>query len=185
MTVLMAFVPIGILALVGAIGMDVLKALPRSTPASTLSFAAIAIAWGLGSFLVLAGTTGVPSYFYHPKSVSILQQNRAIALSYYACGPLALMGIPAVVFVVGILLGFDHPVGGLAILIGATTPVGLLAAWWCDLIHLSRRLLPQRPGRAFGIAILVPILWCFVACVSLFAVPALVVLAIIISRSLA
>lgn len=46
--------------------------------------------------LLLILATGMPSYFFHPKYVSVARQNSAIALSYYTCGPLALLGlIPA------------------------------------------------------------------------------------------
>jgi len=48
-------------------------------------------------YLVIAGSgwlflltaTGVASYFFHPKSLSVSRQNRAIAISYYACAPLS------------------------------------------------------------------------------------------------
>jgi hypothetical protein len=58
-----------------------------------------------GGFVVLELTVilwiffcaGVPSYLFHPRDRSIVHQNRAIALSYYACGPMVFMSIPAVV----------------------------------------------------------------------------------------
>jgi len=134
-------------------------------------------------FLLLAGMTGAPSYLFHPKQVSVLQQNRAIGLSYYACGPLALLAIPAVALAVGEYFGFDHPPGGLAILLGVTIPMGLLAAWWLDLIHLSRRLLSQRPARAVGVALIVPGLWFFVAVVCVGVVPGLIFALTIIVRT--
>jgi hypothetical protein len=183
-TVIMAFVPVASLTVIGLIGSRAID-LSAGSSLGVATTIGLLIAGAAGVFLVFAGATGVPSYFYHPKAVSILQQNRAIALSYYACGPLSLLGIPGAVFLLGAFLGPDHRFGGLLMLVGLTVPMGLLSAWWLDLIHLSRRLLPQRPGRAVGIAILVPMLWCFVACVSLFALPALVISAIIISRSLA
>lgn len=43
----------------------------------------------LGCTLPLLAITGTPSYFFHPRMLSVPQQNRAIALSYYACAPLA------------------------------------------------------------------------------------------------
>gem|GEM_PF-503192 len=180
-TVLMAFVPTTILLIVGLV---VLRAVDFSgssgvSPASTLG---LMVGGVVALFLVFAAITGVPSYFYHPKSVSILQQNRAIALSYYACGPLSLLAIPIFVHLVGLGIGWDNGVGDLLVLVGATVPLGLFAAWWLDLIHLSRRLLPQQPGRAVGIVILVPILWCFVTGVCFFAVPALVLSVIIVGR---
>ena len=44
----------------------------------------------LGCTISLLAITGIPSYFFHPGRLSIPQQNRAIALSYYTCAPLAL-----------------------------------------------------------------------------------------------
>src|SRR5205823_2812668 len=42
---------------------------------------------GLLLFFILL--TGVGSYFFHPRRLAVLRQNRAVALSYYACAPLA------------------------------------------------------------------------------------------------
>jgi hypothetical protein len=39
--------------------------------------------------LLLFGMTGVITYFFHPRELTILRQNRAIALGYYTCAPLA------------------------------------------------------------------------------------------------
>jgi hypothetical protein len=109
--------------------------------------------------LFLLAATGMPSYFFHPKAVPVVQQNRAIALSYYASGPLALMALPLLALAAGWVVGFDHLVGMFFLLLGAILPLALMAVWWLDLIHLSFRLLPQRRGRAFLIAIMVPVLW--------------------------
>jgi hypothetical protein len=51
-------------------------------------------AWFIGVIyicflLTLLALTGLPSYFFHPKSLSVQQQDRAVALSYYACAALA------------------------------------------------------------------------------------------------
>ena len=40
------------------------------------------------ALLALLALTGLPSYFFHPKSLSVEQQNRAVALSYYGCAAL-------------------------------------------------------------------------------------------------
>jgi hypothetical protein len=40
--------------------------------------------------LALAALTGVPSYLFHPRSLPLAQQNRAVALSYYGCAALSL-----------------------------------------------------------------------------------------------
>jgi hypothetical protein len=44
---------------------------------------------GAGLAVGLALATGIPSYFFHPKRLDVVRQNRAVALSYYGCGPLA------------------------------------------------------------------------------------------------
>ena len=43
----------------------------------------------LGLLAGLILVTGVPSYFFHPRSIPVVRQNRAVALSYYACAALA------------------------------------------------------------------------------------------------
>jgi len=43
----------------------------------------------VSGWLFLLTATGVASYFFHPKSLSVSRQNRAIAISYYACAPLS------------------------------------------------------------------------------------------------
>jgi len=43
----------------------------------------------ISGWLFLLTATGVASYFFHPKSLSVSRQNRAIAISYYACAPLS------------------------------------------------------------------------------------------------
>ena len=57
----------------------------------------------LGCTLSLVAISGIPSYFFHPRTLSIPQQNRAVALSYYACAPL---GPAAVLLYLLIALSF-------------------------------------------------------------------------------
>lgn len=45
----------------------------------------------LGGLLFFKLATGVGSYFFHPRRIPVARQNRAVALSYYACGPLVLL----------------------------------------------------------------------------------------------
>jgi hypothetical protein len=93
--------------------------------------------------LFLAAATGVPSYFFHPRDVPVTLQNRAIALSYYAGGPLAITGLPILAGSFSYALGLDNDLGmGLAIFT-AVFPCAQLAAWFLDLTHLTRRVLPQ------------------------------------------
>jgi len=65
---------------------------------------ALGIAFAIGWYLFLLLGTGVHTYWFHPKAISVEQQNRAVALSYYACAPL-LWIVPAVLLLlVGMVL---------------------------------------------------------------------------------
>lgn len=61
-------------------------------------------AFAVGMFLWLLLATGVPSYFFHPKSLPGPLQDRAVALSYYAAGPLALLPVAALLVVAGMVV---------------------------------------------------------------------------------
>ncbi len=122
----------------------------------------LALAGAVG-LLWLAAITGIPSYFFHRRYLSIAQQNRAIALSYYACAALALM--PAFLFLwgpcailVGLLGGDEDDAGRIGyVLFNAVFPV-VLAFYLALLVQLARRLLRRR-GAATWLAVLVPVLW--------------------------
>jgi hypothetical protein len=91
--------------------------------------------WWICIALFLFGMTGVASYFFHPKSLSIVRQNRALALSYYACGPLAYMPLTIAVLVLGSWAGgtavqnrMPTPFSALLFLIAAVPIVAQLVA---------------------------------------------------------
>ena len=44
--------------------------------------------------LALVLVTGVGSYLFHPRRMPVQWQDRAVAISYFACGPLALAVVP-------------------------------------------------------------------------------------------
>ncbi len=115
--------------------------------------------------IYIAAASGVPSYFFHPRGVSISQQNRAIALSYYAGGVLALLAFPLASLAIAIATAqANDPVISLAFgILVITLPIAAVAPWWLDLVHLARRLLPQKTGRAVIVAIVVPASWCLLA----------------------
>ena len=124
----------------------------------------------VGLVLVLAAITGVPSYFMHPRAQPTEQQNRAVALSFYACGPLAWLPLALLLGSVGPVLDYYwNAIGGdsdmlllwavLPTALGLCMVVALPTIWWVGLIGLARRTLQQRPGRVCMLALLVPILW--------------------------
>ncbi|MDO8631143.1 MAG: zinc ribbon domain-containing protein, partial [Phycisphaerales bacterium] len=77
----------------------------------------------VGFLLFLVAATGAPSYFFHPRDVPIAQQDRAIALSYYACGPLSLLFLPAVAAMIWLHVGLDHWIGELGLLLMVILPI--------------------------------------------------------------
>jgi hypothetical protein len=152
---------------------------------------AIPAGWPLLVFFVccllfLAAATGVPSYFFHPREIPTLQQNRAIALSYYACGPLAFLTLPILTCAAAILTGEarDPAISMLFIVLSVTLPIGAIVPWWLDLIHLARRLVPQKPQRAVYLGLGVPILWFLLALAFLFGAPLLVLGVFLVFASL-
>ena len=56
----------------------------------------IALSAGAAGWLWLLLASGVPSYFFHPRRLDPPDQERAIALSYYGSGPLAVAGLAMV-----------------------------------------------------------------------------------------
>ncbi len=54
---------------------------------------AVPVVW-VGVWLAVHTSAGVCTYWFHPRSLPVEQQNRAVALAYYACGPLALLPVP-------------------------------------------------------------------------------------------
>lgn len=138
----------------------------------------------LSFVLCLAAVTGVPSYFFHPRGLRVESQNRAIALSYYACGPLAISLFPIAAGVASGLIGLDHKFGLFLALLCVTVPCGQLIAWLLDLIHLAHRLMPQFGSRAALVGCCVPILWLILTGFILFGIPAIAAYIVIIVVSL-
>lgn len=56
-------------------------------------------------WLFLMGWTGLHMYWFHPKALPVEQQNRAIALSHYACSPLLVFAIAVVGFTTANVVG--------------------------------------------------------------------------------
>jgi hypothetical protein len=122
--------------------------------------------------LYLFAATGAPSYFFQPRSMTTEMQNRAIALSYYACAPLSLvfvlmLFIPSLVPLIEFMcdtvggamfprlsLSTDDQVAIVAILLGA-----VILIWWIQLVRVGWRVMRNLKRRALIIAICVPLLW--------------------------
>jgi hypothetical protein len=111
------------------------------------------IAVHLAFALAAAVATGVPSYFFHPRRLPVEQQNRAVALSYYAGAPLA--WIPVLFILDWILLPILPNMA-----FGVVTTVLLilpLLAWWRGLYLLAKEGMAGGPGDLLLTGIVLPI----------------------------
>ncbi len=137
--------------------------------------------------LYLFAITDSPSYFLRARGLTALQQNTAIAMSYYTCAPLA--AVPALVGVVWanvVIDGLDaYPLSTyvwlrqVSVLIAAISLCIIPLLWWLNAPNLARDIMPQVKGRAVLIATLLPCLFALLAGLILVALP-LVILSIIV-----
>lgn len=118
----------------------------------------------VGLLAFFAAATGAPSYFCHPRRMPITLQNRAIALSYYASAPLALLAPATALAIGGFLLRpfWSGPGNGL-MLAGVALGGVVLLLWYSRVVGLVCRLTGRgKIGRAMvGMAIL--LIWLILA----------------------
>jgi hypothetical protein len=132
--------------------------------------------------LFLLAMTGVPSYFFHPPHLSIVQQNRAIALSYYACTPLVFLLLPTLVAWASVptiyqlsWFSVNEALAGFAA--GAVvifTPVILLAILLIGYLRMLRSATVCTNARLIAMLVLLPLAWASLAVLILMALPWLV-----------
>jgi hypothetical protein len=132
----------------------------------------------------LCAATGLPSYFFHPRGVRVYLQNRAIALSYYACGSLAVVALPLTVGVIPAIIDLPERLVMICLLIAVLVLIAQLVGWWLDLIRITKRIVSNRPGRANLVAVCVPVLWLSVAGLIFVALPFGVSFVLVIIHSL-
>jgi hypothetical protein len=154
----------------------------------TRNFAAHPLGWALEMALVplcaaclwlfLFTATGAASYFFHPRSILIARQNRAITLSYYACAPLALTPIvalcPLYIYLAG---GFPFNSDGIIapLLIASLLlllPGIQLASMWRVPVSMLRSATTGSIARQIALAIYLPFAWLILAAVILIGIPA-------------
>lgn len=122
--------------------------------------AAVFACW-LALFLV----SGAGSYFFHPRYLPVLRQNRAIALSYYAGAPLAWIWLPALLSWAASAIESGHYRDGTQRLVpvfgvGAfALAVAIVMLCWFRVIVLMRRVTHCGPGRTVAAILYLPIAW--------------------------
>lgn len=135
-----------------------------------------------GLWLFLLGAAGMPSYFCHPRSLPIVQQNRAIAVSYYACAPLATWPAMALLLCIAeaIRRATETNIRGphnAAFIVMAFAIFGtvttILLAWW-NAGTIAARATNRGSLTAWNVRLLLPVMWALLAGLCLVAVPAIV-----------
>lgn len=137
--------------------------------------AAIHLIAGLAFFAVI---TGIPSYFLHPRNMSMERQNRAVALSYYTCAPLAVSPLVLV-------LTWLIPEVEVRFIVTWVLTLLQFALWWRSLIVLHARGL-QPAGVLRRITVPIALLVCAVVIggISLLAVSLILRFAAVVVFSL-
>lgn len=180
-SVLHAFVPMVVVMTVAEFGTPAQERLFTTNPSNAVALGVLSVSL----FLALAAVTGLPSYFFHPKSLSIEHQNRAIAMSYYSYAGLAwtpmtfaLLGVYLLmswldlrtVVIKGVWL--DPDVAKMFSAVSAILIFGSqVGASWLSWMRISRRSLLRAPGSFLRMAILVPVLWVLVGGLILVGIP--------------
>ena len=110
--------------------------------------------------------TGVGSYFFHPRRLPVNWQDRAVSISYFACAPLSLTGVPLLAMALGSLkdlgLGPDMlpPNLELAAGFGILTALGLIPLGVVlAMLRLVKSAAQAGWGRSVGVCSLIVLLW--------------------------
>ncbi|HEY2587863.1 MAG TPA: hypothetical protein VGI81_19120 [Tepidisphaeraceae bacterium] len=126
------------------------------------------------AWLALLMMSGVGSYFFHPRGLPVIQQNRGIALSYYTCAPLALLWLPALCAGLAACLSTtdwvqDGPgkrwVNALVI---AATGFGaaIVFSCWVGIVSLMARITRCGRGQTITMTVYLPCAWALCAAVA-------------------
>ncbi len=134
--------------------------------------------------LFLAGATGLPSYFFHPKRIPLEQQNRPVALSYYCCAPLAWLPVPCAMVLTTYLLircqvflVDSMPAMGLilaCVLFTVYFCIRIATEWLWELSGLHHRATQSESVRYGLFFILLPLLWLVLAGILLVGIPLII-----------
>ena len=144
-------------------------------------------------FLAAVLVTGVASYAFHPRRLPVVRQNRAVALSHYACAPLAFLWVPVGAFMVVAVLqqmalaapGSVFP--GLINLLAIVGSVGLAVVGFLFLrstLELYRKATQASVVTTVIYWLVFPAAWVACAALAVVAIPWLVGMVRLMVRSL-
>ncbi|WP_428938622.1 hypothetical protein [Fontivita pretiosa] len=134
--------------------------------------------------LFITAISGVQSYFFHPRSLPVVRQNRAVALSCYSSGPLLFLTVPSLVFSAAALLTYLEYIGHWIVkqwlpffttplmwLAGTILALAVIFTWWLNTVRMLRDATHCGPGRTLVAAIGLPSAWVLLALVTLGLIP--------------
>jgi hypothetical protein len=126
--------------------------------------------------------SGVQTYWFHPRALPIVHQNRAVALSHYLCAPLAYSPLPICLLGAAIwmhVIGVDDTkpqfrIFAMLLTAGCVLTAAVLFVIWLNSLRLMNRLLRAAGTRMVSLAIGLPLSWLAGAVISLYVFPWLV-----------
>lgn len=168
--------PIGVIAWLIEIPMDRWQ---RVALAAILAFAA---------WVYLMCMSGLPSLFFRPPDLPVLRQNRAVALSFYATGPLAWMFLPAIVLSICAVM-FDAPNAWFypaetMVVVGFGLLGLLVAAHGSSSYRLLKYSTLCSAGRRFAMNISLAIAWLALFWIIAVGIPTIVIYFAVVVQSL-
>ena len=124
--------------------------------------------------LYLAMITGVQSYWFHPRSIPVARQNRAVALSYYACAPPGWTPITVLAFSASVTSYnvLDNIWGYLVVTLGALLISLQLLIWWWVQVRMYVRATDRSVGSVVAFTLALPLCWTALGVLMLAAIPA-------------
>jgi len=111
----------------------------------------------LGALTFLITATGISVDFCHPRAMPIQQQRQAVALTYFASAPLALMPLVVVPLLLARVLFRLPPLDALAKFLGALIAVLMLGLWYVCTVRIILTISQHR--RPKGTAALLTATW--------------------------
>jgi hypothetical protein len=113
--------------------------------------------------------SGLHTYFFHPRSLPVAIQNRTLALSYLAAGPLALFPlVPLLVLICILAIPARYDI--VRILVGWSIPAAALLLWYRRVVSFAEPLL-RNTFRGWMLALLWPVAVLLLTAILLVVIP--------------
>jgi hypothetical protein len=160
-TVLHAWAPVGMALAAATVTGTSSGGVRPSGPVAEIGAAWPLVLFALGALAWLFAATGAATYFCHPRRLDVERQDRAIAIGYYACAPLAVLAPGSVV--VGLMVWTArHRWNELTLWAAILAIAVVISAGFMTYLRTLRivRVAAERSrGFVWAMAIGLPVLW--------------------------